>query len=136
MSSYIMKRTVVSLEDAKELTKKMDYVIAHGISTIARGNAEDTDIPWDELVELRAFSETSEVHVFELDGEWKAVYTEECTEEQITSGDQSLTAADAIDKGYAMTGGGMLYVREYLNPDDDGQAVVAAVRPYAVKKGE
>lgn len=72
-------------------------------------------------MELRAFHISEELHVF-FDGEsQKAVRILEADGEK-----------DEIVKVYPMKNGKFLRVKEYLAPDEDGQAVVVCTRPFAV----
>lgn len=55
----------IEAEKAKEQIGRYDYIIAHMISDLQYGVPGDVQIQWDELVELRAFNRTEELHVFE-----------------------------------------------------------------------
>lgn len=110
------------LEKAKNLAGQYDYVIAHMLSRMRHGTPDQVDVDWDELVELRAFGQKGELHVFGGPGELSAVLVREegCRE--------------FLDKRYPMRDGNILKVREYFMPDEDGQAVVVYARPFAVVK--
>ena len=59
--------------ELKEKAAQYPYVIAHMYSDILCGNCVHDGINWDELVELRAFDEKGELHVYEQNGSLKAV---------------------------------------------------------------
>ena len=71
---------------------------------------------------MRAFKEKEELHIFERNGETKAVHVFETDE-----------VKDIILKSYLMRNGKKLVVKEYLQPDEDGQAVVKYTRPLSMK---
>lgn len=117
----------IELKDVKEMTARCDYIIAHMISDLQYGPPMDVQIQWDELVELRAFNETEEIHVFvhesDSQGELRAV---RIFEEE--------GGGDYIVRSYRMRNGKILKIKEYLAADEDGQAVVVYTRPFAVTK--
>ena len=59
--------------ELKEKAAQYPYIIAHMYSDILCGNCVHDGINWDELVELRAFDEKGELHVYEQNGSLKAV---------------------------------------------------------------
>ncbi|MCI9490924.1 hypothetical protein AALC75_02805 [Lachnospiraceae bacterium 48-42] len=115
----------IEAEKAKEQIGRYDYIIAHMISDLQYGVPGDVQIQWDELVELRAFNRTEELHVFEHEwdspGKLRAVRISE------TEG-----GGDCLVKSYRMRNGKILNIKEYLAADEDGQAVVVYTRPFAV----
>lgn len=106
------------------------YVIAHMYSDILCGDGVHERINWDELVELRAFGEKGELHVYEQNGGLKAVEILETEDSR----------EDTVVKRYAVRGAVSnlvrpcyLVVKEYLEADEDGQAVVVYTRPFRLE---
>lgn len=110
------------LEEARESLKKYDFAIVHMISEMQYGQMSSVTVNWEELLELRAFKEREELHIFERNGERTAVHITETGEVE-----------DSILKYYLMRNGKKLAVKEYLQPDEDGQAVVRYTRPVYMK---
>ncbi len=119
----------LELVEVKELIARYDYIIVHMISDLQYGPPMDVQIQWDELVELRVFDETEEIHVFghELDssGELRVIRIFE-------KGD----GGDYLVKSYRMRNGKILKIKEYLTEDEDGQAEIVYTRPFAVTEEE
>ncbi len=111
----------LDLSQAKEQTAKYDYVIAHMMSELQYGPAEEVQINWEELLELRAFDEEGELHVFGSPEDLQAV--------RVCEVDRG---GDYLVKSYRMRDQKILKVREYLAVDEDGQAVTVYTRPFAV----
>lgn len=109
-------------ETAKAAYENYDFVIAHMISELQFGKKEDVTVNWNELVDLRAFDEKGELHIFDRNGIKSAV--------RITEKD---APEESIVKYCKMRNGMELAVKEYLEPDEDGQAVVKYTRPFAMK---
>ena len=102
------------------------YVIAHMYSDICCGEQVHDQINWDELVELRAFGEQGELHVYEQNGSLKAIEileTEDSREDTVVKYYPVRKAVCNMGKHT------VLVVKEYLEPDEDGQAVVVYTRP-------
>ena len=134
----------ISIEEAKTIAQNFDYMIAHMISDLKYGKMEQDAIDWDELTELRAFSEKEELHVFEAEDGEKAIHVRETSaEEDSGKSDIRVRKSDeekeisgksaAIIKYYLTRSGKKLAVKEYLRPDEDGQAVVAYTRPFSIQ---
>ncbi len=113
----------IPLEEAKRRLPEYTYGIVHMFSELQCGTMDSISVNWDELLELRAFSEQGEMRVYESgNGMVAQCFTE--TQEDVL---------DAIVIRYRMSNGRMLAVKEYLEPDEDGQAVVCYTRPFAVR---
>lgn len=119
--------------ELSELEKKAaqyPYVIAHMYSDILCGDNVHEKINWDELVELRAFDEKGELHVYEQNGGLKAVEileTEDCKEDTVMKRYIVRRAVSNSEKPC------YLAVKEYLEADEDGQAVVVYTRPFRLE---
>lgn len=118
--------------ELKEKVAQYPYVIAHMYSDILCGNCVHDGINWDELVELRAFDEKGELHVYEQNGSLKAV--------EITEKENADAEEDTVIKYYqvrksvfAVKSPCRLAVKEYLEADEDGQAVVVYTRPFGLE---
>ena len=116
--------------DLPELEKKAaqyPYVIAHMYSDIQCGESVHDKIEWNELVELRAFGEQGELHVYEENGGLKAL---EIVESGECSADDTVVKRYPVRRAVCSTGKRVeLVVKEYLEADEDGQAVVVYTRP-------
>ena len=118
--------------ELKEKAAQYPYVIAHMYSDILCGNCVHDGINWDELVELRAFDEKGELHVYEQNGSLKAVEIPEIENADVEE--------DTVIKYYqvrksvsAVKSPCRLAVKEYLEADEDGQAVVVYTRPFGLE---
>lgn len=116
---------ILELQEVKESAERYDHIIAHMISDLKYGPAADVQIQWDELVELRAFNETEEMHVFGQESD----SSEELRAVRIF---EEKGGGDYLVRSYRMRNGKILKVKEYLAADEDGQAVVVYTRPFAV----
>lgn len=125
MSSTIKNLEIetIPFEEAKQRAAQYDYGIVHMVSGLAYGRMSELAIDWDELLELRAFSEKSELRVYE----GNEGRTAQCCTEAPGEPD------NVVVLEYDMRGGGKLAVKEYLEPDEDGQAVVKYTRPFAMR---
>lgn len=113
----------ITLEEAKQRLPEYTYGIVHMFSELQCDTMDKISVNWNELMELRAFSEQGELRVYES-GNGMAAQC--CTETQEDT-------LDAIIIKYKMSNGKTLAVKEYLEPDEDGQAVVQYTRPFAVR---
>lgn len=108
-------------EAAKAAYETYEFVIAHMISELQYGKIEDVTVNWEELLDLRAFDESGELHIFDRNGTKSAVRIAEKGKPE-----------ESIVKYCKMRNGMELAVKEYLEPDEDGQAVVKYTRPFAM----
>ena len=95
-------------------------------SDICCGEQVHDQINWDELVELRAFGEQGELHVYEQNGSLKAI---EILETEDSREDMVVKYYPVRKTVCNMGKHTVLAVKEYLEPDEDGQAVVVYTRP-------
>lgn len=105
-------------------------VIAHMYSGIVCGEGVHDQINWQELVELRAFDETGELHVYEHRGDLKAV---EIVETEDSKEDTVVKYYSVRKSVCASAKPCRLKVKEYLEADEDGQAVVVYTRPVGLE---
>lgn len=115
-----MKRTVLGLNEARARCADYPYVLVRELSRIWLGETRKADINWDEITELRFFSESAELRLFRRDGNLQAVLLEDDSE------DESLDKTFPLAHNKAF--GEWLTVREYLAYDEDGQLYVRASR--------
>lgn len=115
-----MKPTVLELDEARARCADYPYVLVRELSRIWLGETREADINWDEITELRFFSESAELRLFRRDGNLQAVLLEDESED------------DCLDKTFPLAHNGafgeQLIVREYLAYDEDGQLFIAAER--------
>lgn len=109
-------------EKAYESIKNYKYALVYMISQLKLSKTEDLgEIDWEECLEARFFSEDKELHIFDVEGEKKAV--EVCDEGQ----------EDVVEKRYQLDNqfknlGTVVVVQEYLSYDEDGQIKVELTR--------
>ena len=112
----------ISCEEAKQSIAKYEFVIAHMISELQYGRTEEAQINWNELLELRAFSDREELRVYHGNSGLTAQICTETAEKP----------DNTIVLTYNMKNGKKLKVKEYMEQDEDGQAVVGYTRPLAM----
>lgn len=112
----------ISINEARRRLAEYPFSIVHMMSELQYGKTEELTVNWDELLELRAFSEKAELRIFQGNDGMEAQY---CVETQDTT-------ENVIILEYNMKNGKKLAVKEYLEPDKDGQAVVKYTRPFAM----
>lgn len=125
MSDKIRGLTIqnITLEEAKQRLPEYTYGIVHMFSELQYDTMDKISVNWDELLELRAFSEQGELHVYEGSN---GMMAQCCTETQEDTLDVNIIR-------YMMKNDKTLAVKEYLGPDEDGQAVVRYTRPFAME---
>lgn len=117
----------VTTDELDKKVKEYEYALLHMISEQKFCRIEELpETDWRECIEARFFSEQGELHVFDADGERKAVAVED-------DGDSLV-----YEKMYRLDGkyrklGKYIAVQEYLNYDEDGQLVVELTRLKAVR---
>ena len=112
----------ITREEAQQRITDYTYGIVHMMSELQYGRIEELTVNWNELIELRAFSEKGELRIFQgNDG----MVAQCCTETADVSN-------HVIILEYDMKNGKKLKVKEYLAQDEDGQAVVRYTRPFAM----
>lgn len=112
----------ITFPKAQDIFKGMEYAIVHMISDMEMGNPRKLSVNWDELIELHAFSDGEALHIFQAEAEQKALHIIDQGEEENT-----------LIREYELRNGQTLSVKEYLQPDEDGQAVTVYIRPFAVR---
>ena len=85
---------------------------------------DDTD--WEECLEARFFSERAELHLFERDGDMQAVEIADDGSDKDT-----FIKKYQLDSKFAAMGRN-IYVKEYLDYDEDGQINVSLTRLYGI----
>lgn len=117
-----MKIEEIKIEDVKSLSANYEYVLFYGYSDIDFGKTSGISLDWDQCSEAYFFNKAGQIHVFRDNDMLKAVRMSE------ENGDKHY-----MDRTYDITGrfGSVcneIIVREYLSPDEDGQAVVTYTR--------
>lgn len=116
--------------ELKQIAEQYPYVIAHMYSDIQCGEHVHDKINWNELVELRAFGVKGELHVYEQNGGLKAI---EVIETEDSREDTVVKYYPVRKAVCASTERCVLAVKEYLEADEDGQAVVVYTRPFGLE---
>lgn len=112
----------ITCEEAQQKFADYTYGIVHMMSELQYGKIEELTVNWDELVELRAFSEKGELRLYQGNDGMVAQCCIETTDE----------LQNVIILEYDMKNGRKLKVKEYLEQDEDGQAIVGYTRPFAM----
>lgn len=111
----------IPFEEALKEKSNYPWMIVHMLSDMQYGKTEELTVDNEELIELYAFSEDACLHIYQSDEEWLAVKI---------SDTQDLE--NVITGYYEMRNGQKLKIKQYLKMDEDGQAVIAYTRPYAI----
>lgn len=106
--------------------KKYDYGLIFYISGKVLEKTENITFQPEECLEARFFSEDSELHIFDCNGEKKAVVVKDVEGEHI---DKKYVLAKAYS-----TLGNTVTVRQYPDYDSDGQVYIAATRLVSIEK--
>ena len=119
--SYSIKK--ISLDQAYQKIEHYDYALVYMFSSVIlckTENLDDTD--WEECLEARFFSERAELHLFERDGDMQAVEIADDGSDKDT-----FIKKYQLDSKFAAMGRN-IYVKEYLDYDEDGQINVSLTR--------
>ena len=102
-------------EKAYESFRNYEYALIYMISRLKLCKTEELEeINWEECLEARFFSSDKELHIFEVEGEKKAV------EVQDDGNEDMLEKKFQLDNKFISVGKHVL-VQEYLAYDNDGQ---------------
>lgn len=118
--SYTVEK--IHADNVLEMLTEYQYALIYGISGIVFRKAADCNgVCWDECFEARFFDEDKELHIYEEDGEKRAVKVTGTVDE------------DCLLKKYELQDhyfgpGKYLCVCEHLEYDEDGQAMVVLTR--------
>ena len=113
----------IELEEAYKMIPDYKYALVYMMSHVHFCKVEKLPpIDWSECLEARFFSKEGEVHIYEEDEVLKAV--------KITADEQAerIVKKYEINQGRFKGIGKYLCVEEYLEYDEDGQAVVVLTR--------
>lgn len=112
-----------NFNEAKQEILDYRYALLYRLGGILLDRVENLpDINWEECTEARFFSESGELHFFETEGTMEAVEIKNAGGEE----DEIIKAYDLAKKFNSQ--GKKIYVKEYLDYDEDGQAEVAVTR--------
>ena len=113
----------IELEEAYGMIPDYKYALVYMMSHVHFCKIENLPpIDWSECLEARFFSKEGEVHIYEEDGALKAVKI--IADEQV----ERIVKKYEINQGRFKGIGKYLCVEEYLDYDEDGQAVVVLTR--------
>lgn len=123
----------ISLEEAKKKAEQYPYGLVYLFDKILLGKMEiiKERICWENCIEARFFSKQEELHIFDYNGEERAVCvedTEEIEQYQI-SFERSYPLSETFGKQIFHT----FQVKEYLGCDEDGQVRVLLTRLVGLK---
>lgn len=118
--SYRIRK--VDSDEIFESAADYEFALIYMISEIWLGKTSELPVmDWEECIEARFFDKDQELHIYEEDGKLRAI---EVTEEN---------GQDCLIRKYQLanrfkSAGDLLCVCEYLDYDEDGQAVVSLTR--------
>ncbi len=105
-----------------EKIKEQDYALLYKISEMSLKKADDiTENDLDELTEARAFSESSEIHLFRQNDQLK------CLKITDSGQDDILMEKYALENRFGAIGKTVI-VKKYIGYDEDGQAYIELKR--------
>ena len=112
-------------EEAYSLITNYEYALVYMMSNVYLCKTQDLPtIDWEECLEARFFSEEGELHIYGEDGVLRAVKVMEDEETE----KNSIIKKYWINQGRFKGVGKYLIVQEYLDYDEDGQAVITLTR--------
>ncbi len=114
-----MKKEFLQFEAALARGKTLPWALVRGMSGVTPGMTPD-DIPTDDLLEARFFSEAEEIRVFRVDDGLHAVSLTEEPDDVVISA--RYTIGNPVF-------GKTLTVHQHIGFDEDGQAVVETACP-------
>ena len=116
---------VCEIEDIKNKAATYEFALIYTYSSpkyLGENNAGSID--WSELVDARFFGEEGELHVFRNeDNELEMVELSDSVEQE-NFNERFEDFERPLERGY----GKSITIREYINFDEDGQAVVVCTR--------
>lgn len=124
-----------SLEEAKKKAEQYLYGLVYLFDEILLGKIESikNKICWENCIEARFFSEQGELHIFDYNGEKRAV----CVEEKADTENKQSDINDKyynLSKKFQTNEFHAFRVREYLGCDEDGQVKVMLTRLVGLEK--
>jgi len=122
------KIVFLSFEEAKKRIKQYTYGLAYLFSEILLGKTEtiENQICWEDCIEARFFSEQEELHIFDYNGERKAVCVKD--EEKENKFEYIYEKRYKLNEYFRKNGYQYFKVKEYIGCDEDGQAVIELTR--------
>ncbi len=120
--------TGLSFEEAKSGLKGYSALIYSMSSTVLEPDS-DGNVDWEECFEARFFNPLEEYHFLKDGSEWKNYHiTEEDGDDETETIDRDYMLMKPIGDKETIT------VREYLQPDEDGQMTVKCTCLLEMKK--
>ncbi len=116
-----MKIRSLEYESAKEQIKEYEQGLVYYISSTEVIKPAQTEIVWEECLEARFFSDKSELRFFRDGSSWIV---------SMVSDDEGDRTIDGIYKaaGRFSSVGEKVKIREYYEPDEDGQMILTVKR--------
>lgn len=120
--------TRLSIDDAISEINSCSYAVLYcydGIKLKQAATVTESEIKDIDCFEIRAFSGTKEIHLFETEGA-------ETVAIRIMDGEDGNLTADVMEKEYKLSRKfapySKVFIKEYLRYDEDGQIYVAVTR--------
>ncbi len=114
-----MKIKPLEYESAKEQIKEYEQGLVYYISSTEVIKPVQDEIVWEECLEARFFSEKAELRFFRDGSSWIV---------SMASDEEGDTTVDEIYEAARSSIGEKVKIREYYEPDEDGQMVLVAKR--------
>ena len=122
-----MKVTRTDIAHARSEISNYKYALLYKLSEIVLKACEDiSDRDWDECTEARFFNEKGELHVVCGEDAFAVIVTDE-------DGDDFIIREYEIEAKHR-TMGSRLYVKHYLDKDEDGQEYIVLTRLAGIRQ--
>ncbi|MBQ8639961.1 MAG: hypothetical protein IJ468_12415 [Lachnospiraceae bacterium] len=120
------KKQFLSIEEAKKQINGFQYALVYQLESVLLGSIDQMSdqIIWEECIEARFFSQEHELHIFEFNGEYRAVLVSDDGKQEC----ESIVRCRKLEDRYRKLGWSELLVKEYIGFDEDGQAYTALTR--------
>ncbi len=122
-----MRIEKVDIDSINDIVLLYDYVLVYEYSRVLFSDAAEASWNYDELNEAYLFNSTEQIHIFKSDGEFTAI--------KLTEEKSDITFCNntyVLDNKFKSLGT-YVVIREYLVPDEDGQAFVKYTRLVEVR---
>lgn len=125
------KKQQLSLTEAAECVKSFKFALVYQLEKILLGTVEQVwgEICPQECIEARFFSEDKELHVFDYNGEYRAILVSDEDSDDACV----ITREVKLQEKLCKKPWSMMTVKEYIAFDEDGQACVSLTRLAGLK---
>jgi len=118
IEEQIIEMTPEAIADLRE--QGVEWALIYHYDSMCYTPIEKACIDWDLLVEARLFGEEKEIHIFKLGDQFKKVVWQDTPQQDV------MTTSVILNTPQYKT----LYIKKYIDYDEDRQAYISYVRPY------